>query len=842
MRVPLRRFAVASLLSALLAGASLGPLLPGRAVAAGPPQPNAISVSGITSTSASLSWIGSPSNGVEGYRVFRGPAFAPQGELSLIATTDIVKSFTATNLFSHTGYKFGVAALDLNNHVSPMTTVNFTTARSSDTSTPAASSSTSVVATPFSESRIDVQWAASPSSNVAAYEIWRDGAYLGSVTLPQALMYSDNNLAPNSTHVYTVRALSTNRMASAFTTGRAATTLAAGTVRIARGPFLQQVTSTGAQVVWWTNLPTKSVVSYGTTGFTKTVSNSALVYHHVIHLSSLSPGTTYQYRVSDGTANVISSATFPTAAPTGTRFSFDAIGDFGGGSIGETQNAATMAADGSQFIQTLGDNVYPSAGLPDPNFATTLSDFDTRFYQPFGAAIRQKSFYPANGNKEYYSGGEFWDNFPMPPSNKWYSYDWGDAHILVLDTEQPFAQGTAQYDWAQADLALHQSAVWRIVAMQRPPYSSTSGNASSQPGRTYLVPLFQAENVNLVLSGNSHNYERSHPLVDGSPAPGGITYVISGGGGNGFNNFNQTQPAWSAFRESTVYEHVRVTVSPSQLTVNAVRASDGSVLDSVVIPVGNGSGGPTKPSNFVAHATSPSTIRLSWFASSDSVSTITGYRIYRDAVRIATVGAAQLSYIDGGLTPNTTYTYSVSAIDAAGNESARAVIRERTPSTTTTVFTFGAGADAAIDSSNPTLNFGSAHALTVDGGPATDFLVKFVVSGTASCSVSNATLFLKVRSNSTASSTHGGSFFAATNSNWGESTVTWANAPPSTGGALATLGPVALNTIYAVNVTALITGDGTFTIRVSSTSTDAAQYLSKEASVTHGPQLEVTCS
>ena len=49
--------------------------------------------------------------------------------------------------------------------------------------------------------------------------------------------------------------------------------------------------------------------------------------------------------------------------------------------------------------------------------------------------------------------------------------------------------------------------------------------------------------MNLVLSGNNHNYELTVPLMDGIPTSGGITNVVSGAGGNGFNPFqSSTQP------------------------------------------------------------------------------------------------------------------------------------------------------------------------------------------------------------------------------------------------------------------------------------------------------------
>ena len=60
-------------------------------------------------------------------------------------------------------------------------------------------------------------------------------------------------------------------------------------------------------------------------------------------------------------------------------------------------------------------------------------------------------------------------------------------------------------------------------------------------------------------------------------------------------------------------------------------------------------------------------VSLSWTASTDNVG-VAGYRIYRNGSLVATSQAT--SYLDSGLSPQTTYTYSVSAYDAAGNVSA----------------------------------------------------------------------------------------------------------------------------------------------------------------------------
>ena len=165
-----------------------------------------------------------------------------------------------------------------------------------------------------------------------------------------------------------------------------------------------------------------------------------------------------------------------------------------------------------------GDNVYPSSGLPDPNFATTYSDFDQRLFKPFGATIKEQAFHPANGNKEYYGDGQWWDAFPCMAATTVGTATTGATRtFFVLDTEVPYSPGTEQYAFAEADLQGSQNAKWRIVVTHAPPYSSSSAGASSEGVQAHLVPLFQAQNVHLVASGNSHNYERTYPDAERRP-------------------------------------------------------------------------------------------------------------------------------------------------------------------------------------------------------------------------------------------------------------------------------------------------------------------------------------
>ncbi len=76
---------------------------------------------------------------------------------------------------------------------------------------------------------------------------------------------------------------------------------------------------------------------------------------------------------------------------------------------------------------------------------------------------------------------------------------------------------------------------------------------------------------------------------------------------------------------------------------------------------------PTAPTGLGAAAASDTQINLTWTASTDNVG-VTGYRVFRSATQVGT--PTTTTYNDTGLTPGTTYSYTVSAVDAAGNVSA----------------------------------------------------------------------------------------------------------------------------------------------------------------------------
>jgi chitodextrinase len=102
---------------------------------------------------------------------------------------------------------------------------------------------------------------------------------------------------------------------------------------------------------------------------------------------------------------------------------------------------------------------------------------------------------------------------------------------------------------------------------------------------------------------------------------------------------------------------------------------------------------PTTPSGVTASAISATRIGVSWSPSTDNV-LVTGYRIYRNGVFLTAVGTVTTSQ-DTGLTPSATYTYTVDAIDAAGNASGMST---SAAATTMAVNTVTLAWDAVTDS------------------------------------------------------------------------------------------------------------------------------------------------
>lgn len=240
---------------------------------------------------------------------------------------------------------------------------------------------------------------------------------------------------------------------------------------------------------------------------------------------------------------------------------------------------------------------------------------------------------------------------------------------------------------------------------------------------------------------------------------------------------------------------------------------------------------PTAPQNLAAAAASASDINLSWTASTDDRA-VSGYRVHRNGNDIGAL-VTDTNYVDTGLTPGTAYTYTVTAVDAANNASPPSNTAGATTAAASPTATFQPTADSSVKAAYPTTNYGGASVLHVDSSSAHHFYMKFTVTGSNGRAVTNAKLRLRVAD----ASQHGGTFYSVSDTAWGEKTINWNNAPAAGTTPLASLGAVTVGSWVEVDVTGLIKGDGTYSLRASSPNTDLATYKSKETA--DKPQLVV---
>jgi chitin-binding protein len=80
---------------------------------------------------------------------------------------------------------------------------------------------------------------------------------------------------------------------------------------------------------------------------------------------------------------------------------------------------------------------------------------------------------------------------------------------------------------------------------------------------------------------------------------------------------------------------------------------------------------PSVPANMKSSTQTPTSVNLTWDAATDNIG-VHHYELYRNGVKVQTVTGTSVT--DTGLTANTAYTYTVKAVDAAGNASKESTV------------------------------------------------------------------------------------------------------------------------------------------------------------------------
>ncbi len=180
---------------------------------------------------------------------------------------------------------------------------------------------------------------------------------------------------------------------------------------------------------------------------------------------------------------------------------------------------------------------------------------------------------PALGNHEYGDRAaigyfEYWGARAGPADKGYYSYDLGDWHIVVLNTNCDVHamggcdRGSPQEAWLRSDLSKHPNAC--VLAYGHHALFS-SGVFKSHALHPRLRPFWEdlyAAHADLVLAGHEHSYERFAPQdPQGNSDPvRGIREIVVGTGGRSHSPLGVPTPN-SEVRNWTTYGVLKLTLS-----------------------------------------------------------------------------------------------------------------------------------------------------------------------------------------------------------------------------------------------------------------------------------------
>ena len=360
------------------------------------------------------------------------------------------------------------------------------------------------------------------------------------------------------------------------------------TIILTRGPYLGSCTSDSVILAWKTNIKGDSLVLYDTNPrMLRSVSyDPAEVTQHAVQLTGMSAEERYYYQVFIDGEPLTPAIPFKTNTR-GHYFSFIAFGDSGTG--GEQQYSVVEAMRGVDFdFAMVTGNVDQAGGAAE--------NYDPHYFVPYKDFIRERCFWVSIGNHDVQvdRGKSLLDAFYLPSNNpqgteRYYSFDYGNAHLVVLDSYRP-ELNEEMLAWVTRDLAAADAdpdVEWKLVFFHNPPYSSGLHGLNPQdPGRWMAdryVPLFQRYGVAMVFSGHLNFYERTCQFRRGEcVSEGGIVYVVSGGGGAPLSpNICSGQCPWSKKFVRTRH-FVRVEVNGDWLLFEAIQEG-GFVMDSFVL-------------------------------------------------------------------------------------------------------------------------------------------------------------------------------------------------------------------------------------------------------------------
>lgn len=363
------------------------------------------------------------------------------------------------------------------------------------------------------------------------------------------------------------------------------------------GPYLNDVTATGASLVWETDRPATATVRYGEAlpfAQNRQVEQYGTLnrdeagngYIRKIKLEGLKAGTPYFYEILAVAAagDTLSSGvlTFRTAADDASSISFGVVGDTEGRPHINNRISKLLWDERPDFVVHTGD-------ITDGGTETNKYEWNYEYFTGMGQLLERIPVYPVAGNGE---GDLYWYRryHTLPSPGGYYSFRQGNAEFFMLNSNKPedFSPSGAQYQWLEARLKAS-TAQWKFVAHHHAVYSADDDDygdtwsGKSTLGDTLIqqiVPLYEKYGVDMVFYGHLHTYLRTHPLTGTTIDPqGGVIYIQTGGSGGNLENFAPNR-VWFSAKTYRGHHYLMVNISGGHLNLKLYDV-DGALKDDV---------------------------------------------------------------------------------------------------------------------------------------------------------------------------------------------------------------------------------------------------------------------
>ncbi|WP_373495104.1 metallophosphoesterase [Aquiflexum sp.] len=352
------------------------------------------------------------------------------------------------------------------------------------------------------------------------------------------------------------------------------------------GPYLGHVQEDTVQIVWETDKPSKSTISYGEKLPLVEMKSVPSIESTInsIELTGLNPGTTYYYQVEfesgKGEKIITPVLTFQTVKPKSEPFLFGIISDTESRPHINHRVGEMLWDERPDFLIHLGD--LSDGGKKDHKFEWTME-----YFQGIGPLTSRVPIatVPGNGDADL-----FWYSQYHPHSGEkgYYRFDYGEASFWMLNSnlKMELQSGGEQYNWLMDELN-KSSAKWKFVVLHHAPYTSDEddyGDTWAGPGNQGddqlkdLVQLVESNEVDMVFYGHLHTYMRSHTIKAGKvDVENGVTYIQAGGTGGNLED-NAPTRTWFAAKNFRGFHYCTVQVVGEKLELRTYDLN-GSLID-----------------------------------------------------------------------------------------------------------------------------------------------------------------------------------------------------------------------------------------------------------------------